>query len=757
MELFAVAAAALVVLGAPGLASIYWLRSRDASADAVEIAAVGYGGLAVSALALWLSSQLFGSSWRVVLLASLGGSVAVITPALIRAALRAAGSEALGAADAIAYTGQHDGRVVPEAFVDPGTLSVTAEIPANKRHFAILAAAGTIFAGLAYLPFLSYGMERADGIHRMAMTDWYKHLMTTTALGAADVFPPPNPFVHAVDAAPYYYGFHLIASSIARTAGAVAGAAGPDLVYTSLLLLTLLTALATPFVAYTVARTIAAGKGAGLGDASSVPLVAALGATFLAGFDLVPLTIDTAVNLATSPSTQRGLAWLRDVIPSTNLDYWIHHNERQLNAPYTTLVWAPQHLAAVLVALLVIHLVLRRGHLAERTWRLAPFGVAWLLPATMLAALPALSAYVALGLATGVAGAAIVESLRERTLLWGTLSWRLWLVPGAAATVLALPVVAVLGSGPGPGIVVQVSAAGRWVNGAIWSSWFGEHWFAKLLDTPAVLLVELGVIGVLGVLEIRGRSSRKRTQPHQAHVVALLATIVVLVTVFRPPVGGPNNLYARPMLLVWFLLAPFAAMRFVRATGLVTRAGGMGDGDHAVLSRARRLPGARNARWVLAATALCLLGSGYALVGVVLEGGLFWATPTPTVDALQWIERNAPPDAVVAIHPDDFRGQMGYWARRPLALADERHALLFGAEAADYEAASAALRAAFASVSPEDAARSFDAIGASLALVPIESAALIRWLGPTCWEIAYDNADWLIVRRAYDGCPQGGS
>ena len=270
MELLAVAVAALVVLGAPGLASIYWLRSRDASADAVELTAVGYGGLAVSALALWLSSQVFGASWRVVLCASLAGSAAVIAPALVRAALRAAGSDALGAADALTFTGQHDGRVVPEAFVDPGSAALNAEIPTNKRHFAILTAAGTTFAALAYLPFLSYGLGRADGVHRMAMTDWYKHLMTTTALGAADSFPPPNPFLHAADSAPYYYGFHLVGASIGRLAAVLTDPRAGDLAYASLLLLTLLTAFATPFVAYTVARTITTGRGDGLGDATRV-------------------------------------------------------------------------------------------------------------------------------------------------------------------------------------------------------------------------------------------------------------------------------------------------------------------------------------------------------------------------------------------------------------------------------------------------------------------------------------------------------
>ena len=78
----------------------------------------------------------------------------------------------------------------------------------------------------------------------MAMTDWYKHLITTSALSAADAFPPANPFLNSADAAPYYYGFHLVAAAMARVAGSIAGpAAAGDLVFPALLLLTLVTAL----------------------------------------------------------------------------------------------------------------------------------------------------------------------------------------------------------------------------------------------------------------------------------------------------------------------------------------------------------------------------------------------------------------------------------------------------------------------------------------------------------------------------------
>jgi hypothetical protein len=768
----------LVVIGPPALAAAMWVRRRHPGADAAEIAAAAYGGVGIAALALWLAVGLVGPSLGVAATAPLLAAALLALPAALRAQLATAGARR-ATRDASEPAEQLHGHVVPVAVAAAGA----ARRPrgeSGRRHFLIMAATGVAVAAAAWLPFITYGMRRADGVHRMAMSDWYKHLTVTTALGSADALPPPNPFLHSAAAAPYYYGFHLVAASVARLAEWIGGFLGADLTaispatdptYLALLLLTLLTAAATPFVAYTVARTIAAGRGADLGDAPSVPLLAALGATLLAGFDLVPLVIDAAGNAARAGPWRGGVEWLREVIPSTHLDYWIHHNERQLNAPYLTTIWAPQHMAAVLIALLVVHLLVRRSQAAEASFRRSALGAPWLLPAALLAALPTLSAYVALGLAGGVVGAAVIESMRRRCLLWQTPAWRIWLLPGLAAATLALPVLAVLASGPGPGLTFEVSSAGRLVNGAVFSSWLGPGWFTHLIDSVALYAVELGVIGILAVLEIRRRSHIDRIPPHQGHVIAMVASIVVLVTFVRPPLGGPNNLYARPMVLVWFLLAPFAAMRFARATGWVVKTGGSPADGRKPAPRVASARRTANARWMRAGAALCLAANGYALLGVLLEGAWFWSAPPATVDASAWINGNAPAGAPVAVHPDELTSAFGYWLRRPLLLADERHALLFGASREEYGRARAALVEAYGSASPEQAARRFDALGAVVVLIgtgdpgqppppaepgpPGSSQAAPRprsWLDGRCFEVAHRNELWLVAERVAGAC-----
>ena len=66
---------------------------------------------------------------------------------------------------------------------------------------------------------------------------------------------------------------------------------------------------------------------------------------------------------------ESGVAGVRSLVPYTQLDFWIHHNERQFSPPYVTAIWAPHHLAGVLLALLLIHLLRARR---QRTSRLLP-------------------------------------------------------------------------------------------------------------------------------------------------------------------------------------------------------------------------------------------------------------------------------------------------------------------------------------------------------------------------------------------------
>jgi hypothetical protein len=297
-------------------------------------------------------------------------------------------------------------------------------------------------------------------------------------------------------------------------------------------------------------------------------------------------------------------------------------------------------------------------------------------------------------------------------------------VPGAIAVGLALPVFPTVMQGSSSGLVFHISTAGRWVNGALFSWLFGSTQWTRLLDTPAVYVVELGVVGLLGMLEVLHLRRRRSLTPVEQQTVAIAVSVLLLLTFVRPPVGIGNNLYARTLMLAWFALAPFAAGAAVR------------------LARSRLVAGA---------ALVCVVGTCYAEVGYLLQGSLFWPTPKADVEALRWINAHTPRDAVVAIHPDDYQTNYGYWLRRPLVLGSERLAVLFGADPEHYARTVASLSAAYADADPDRAVRDFTALEADVILVR-GAGGDPPWMTSACFDIGRPNPAWSVaVKRASCG------
>jgi hypothetical protein len=288
--------------------------------------------------------------------------------------------------------------------------------------------------------------------------------------------------------------------------------------------------------------------------------------------------------------------------------------------------------------------------------------------------------------------------------------------------VLSLPVVAALTGSESGRLTLAVSSAGSWTNGAVWTAVFGDGPWTRILDTPAVFAIQFGVVGLYGLLGIWRRARRRNLSDPQREAAAIAALVVLLVTLVRPPVGTPNNLFARPMILVWALLACFAAdawrepgRRWIRRTGLLVCAG----------------------------------GTLLAVAGATAEGALFWPTPVDTVEAARWINSQTPGDAIVAAPPS--RPNLGYWLWRRTLIADRRHALLFGATPDMYDDVARRLGEAYRAGEPDEAWRRFDALGADVVLVerPIPS-----WGRPPCFLTAYDRPTLSILLRQRSCSPE---
>ncbi len=168
--------------------------------------------------------------------------------------------------------------------------------------------------------------------------------------------------------------------------------AGTGDTYPALLVLTGVIAFSIPLVFYAFARPFGGPRLA----------VLAAGAGLLAGCDILVVVVDAVRAGWALDVWPTGFEVLRAVVPSTQLDYWVHHNERPFNPFYVATAWAPQHVAAVLLALSVLSLVGPRGFdqaIGGKRGRSALL-------------LPAISAYVALALACGVAGWLLVHRIQ---------------------------------------------------------------------------------------------------------------------------------------------------------------------------------------------------------------------------------------------------------------------------------------------------------------------------------------------------------
>ncbi len=688
-------AAFWVVVVVPGIAVGRLVIGLNPEADLVEILGMSIAGTAISIWTLWLGAIAFGLSRPLLgLLPGLMSCSLVTLQSIAQARSRRAASESHASA--------------------AGTLSkrdaaLTSEVP---RHvLPVLILVSLVFTSLTAIAFTPYGLERADGVHRMGMTDWHKHLVVTTALSASETVPPRNPFLYTAPSAPYYYGFQLLGTAVHRAAGRSTD------IFVALLLLTLLVAAALPFVLFALAR--------GLTGKNKVALVAAIGGTLLGGFDMAVMAMHAVGDIIGGWPLPDGLAGFRAAVPSTQLDFWAHHNERCFNPPYVTTIWAPQHMLATLISLLVIHSLRGRGDRPDRP------AYGYLLPALMLAALPAISTYVAMALACGACSLLLVDAWRERRLPWRVDSFARWGYAGLWAAVLAAPILYGLARAGATGqLTLHVSSAAGWQNGAFFTVLFGDHQWSRLLDTPAFYIMEFGIIGIAGGAGVWLLWRRRIGNRPMAEMSVFIVTILVLVTLVRPPVEGPNNLFARSMLIVWALLAVFAAEVWVRYC---------------------------EKRWLSwALVVICAIAVPYAAIGVTLEGTLFWPTPSDFLDAARSINTETTPETVVAIHPDDDSPAFGYWLRRRQVATYERVALLFGATSEDFQKTQRALREAYESPDSKTAEERFAGLGAGVIIVnSTPSKAAPVWARQPCFELQHDGERFDVYRRKA-GCATAG-
>jgi hypothetical protein len=662
---FALAGAVIVIAVVPAAATAYALVGDEPTADAADFFAASFGGFATSSLALWVIGATVGLDRATILAAPLALSIVL----------------------AATCGGAAAGRPAP-------------------RELRALLALALGFAILVAIPFYPHGRQRADGIHHMGLSDWYLHLMMTTSLDTATSLPPPNPYLLAHAHAHYHYAFHLLGAAIHRASGRAVD------IFPILLGLALWIAAAFPLVLFSMSRRRLDGD-------SRKALLAAAAGTLFAGFDLVVWASDMVRIAFENWPLPLSFKGLRLLVPSAHLHSWIPVYERQFNAPYVALLWAPHYVAAVTAAILSLHAL--RAEVG-RPPRLAA--------ALVLAALPGLSAYVLIAMAVGIAALVAADVWHHRGRVTESAAVARWIPIGVAALVLAAPVLLTLRASVEQHVaplVLHISAVGSLRNGAVFTTLLGDHQWTRALDEPLLLAFQLGVIGVGGAIGIVRRVRSGRLDDlSRGHAAAAIAILVFLV-LFRPPVGMDNNLGFRPMLLVWCLLVPFAAEAWFGA------------------ERFRRLG--------LVGAAICLAALPYGLVGATLEGWSFRPVPREQVEVARWINANLPPASPVALDPEDHSRYFDMFLRQPLIEAEHRrNAFMLGAPPDEFEAIRASLHEAFTSLDAKAAANRFEQLGAVVVVVRANENGALPWPRLPCYREAHRDADLVVLVRDPASC-----
>lgn len=663
--------ALVAVLGLPawGLSLLGAALVDDEGEDRLSVALAGLlCGLAVASVVLWWTALLAPlGRWRIL-------AVMVVVSLLLRLVT---------------------GRVSPSRgpATVPGLPERSGERgPFRRRPPTVVAAVTLVFVALVLLPFLVQGTVTGDAVRKVGMTDWYKHVVVTSSLAAHEAHPVVNPFVTG-EPFVYYYGFHLVAAAVHELADQ------QENVFGTLLLITLIVAVCSPWVLYRFARHL------GL-DPRPAAAVAAAG-VLLAGFDVGIVVIDMVRSLLTNGIPGFDFEGLRELVPATNPSYWMHHNERSFNSPYAATIWVPQHWSAALLAVLAVGTLAERRRHRSRTRAVLVAGLS-------LAALPALSSYVAVAVGFALLVAGVVGLVRRPRGAAGAPDLPTWGMAALVALIASSPMLVHVAGAADRQLRVAVSAAPSAWHGGVFTALLGDSAVTRLLDTPWMLVLQLGVVGLLGVAGAGRALSGGRQVSGALQLVAPMPFAVILVAVLLRPPPGPNNFFARPMLVAWCLLVPFAVVQW---------------------QRHRRGVG----WWLL--VALCALCVLYGAVGATVEGYFFRPSSVARVAVAEWVRSASPEEARVAIDPREHRSDFGYWIERDFVLGDPRHAMLFGADPDAVEEIAARLRGAYDASTGAAAARAFADLGADVVLVSRRHS----WEDSGCFASGVTSGEWRAL------------
>jgi hypothetical protein len=267
--------------------------------------------------------------------------------------------------------------------------------------------------------------------------------------------------------------------------------------------------------------------------------------SLLGGLDVIP-SLATYI-LSTTPPTG----------PYIHVDGWDGCSS-EISTFMTMYTWVPQHVLA-LAALLLAWLIYQLGRSGIRPA---------LLVALCLVSALGYSIYVPLGAAAGIGLYVLAKGIRfvrKRERVSELLHTRPWLVAGAIAAIVALPIARYEISGSamagGAPVALWVRTAGvpGWglLSATIFQSSFPQgNIIAQLLDLPLYFLFEVGVTLFLALIALAAFRGKWRQHPWQIGLLVSVSSL--LISIFVRSTLGCNDLGFRAIFPAQAMLALLA-------------------------------------------------------------------------------------------------------------------------------------------------------------------------------------------------------
>jgi len=339
-----------------------------------------------------------------------------------------------------------------------------------------------LLIGFAVLgPVLAYfELETAQGYYPVQMEDWQKHYGVAFALRHTGV-PPISPFFYGMfpdEQLVYYYFLHLTGAALD-----LLQSGGPYL-HQAFVSAILLAALSFGCTFLLLAQT--------LFGSHKVAVWSLAFATVIGGLDIIPILHRTGQDYR--QHFPDGPIPLDALLPRQHIDNWVSALSLRLNTFYSYYIWVPQHLTGLTILCLGCFLYLR---VTERRKLLV------ILP-LLLFALLGHSTWIAVigsGCLFLFALLQIVATYRRqgvpaaRSLFLGYA-----VIAGAFGLVAAPFILTLIGpTAPKSGIAFEIPKLDSWSLLRPFQANFGPTLWARLLDLPLHLFIEMGPLLVAGL------------------------------------------------------------------------------------------------------------------------------------------------------------------------------------------------------------------------------------------------------------------